>query len=243
MCYDKDPKTKWVKINKWWSCCARNDYLFCGIYLLRFRTLGVVSHYDCGECGGKESLNQGSRRIKTFIKYEKSILQNPIWWSSCAQKDYFVVFTYCASGPWVSCPSLIIVNMEERNHLLKEVEQLKHQVWKAHSSKLNMMVLLCPKILLCGIYLLSFRTRTLGVMSQFNCGECGGKESLTQESRTIKTFIKCEKRVHQKSIWCSCCARKYDGVVLAYCPSGPGPRLRHMRRAIALARLCTRLKH
>ena len=26
----------------------------------------------------------------------------------------------------MSCPSLIVVSVEERNHLLKEVEQLKH---------------------------------------------------------------------------------------------------------------------
>ena len=53
---------------------------------------------------------------------------------------------------------------------------------------INMMVLLLPKKLLCGIYLLPFRTRTLGVVSQFNYGECEGKESLTQGSRTIKTL-------------------------------------------------------
>ena len=52
--------------------------LFCGIYLLRFRTLGVVSQFNYGECGGKESLTQGSRTIKTFIKYEKCIHQNSI---------------------------------------------------------------------------------------------------------------------------------------------------------------------
>ena len=63
-----------------------------------------------------------------------------------------------------------------------------------------MMVLLHPKRLLCGIYLLCFRTRTLGVVSQFNYGECEGKESLTQGSRTIKTFIKYEKGILQNPI-------------------------------------------
>ena len=94
-------KTKLVKIIIWWSCCARNDYLFCGNYLLRFRTrtLVVVSQFSFGEWGGKESLTEGSRTIKTFIKNERRILQNSIWWSSCTRKGYFVVFTYCASGP------------------------------------------------------------------------------------------------------------------------------------------------
>ena len=104
--------------------------LFCGFYLLRFRTLGVMSQFNYAEWRGKESLTQESRIIKTFIKYEKRIHQNSTWWSCCALKNYCVVFTYCPSGPepYVLCLSLIVVSAEERNHLLKKVEQLKHSL-------------------------------------------------------------------------------------------------------------------